>query len=601
MGRAMADNGVLDLNQGRPQLPDPSTAQGWLDRAARLLQRGEARAAAAAASQACHLAPQDARAHYVYGQAWLALGEAGRAAQASAAAVRLAPGWADAWVNYGVARYREGAIEDAKTAMRQALHHAPGHPAATANLGAFLNISGEPEQAEALLRDSLARAPENAGARLNLVADLLQEGRHAEALALLDAPIPPDADTARHWHLQRALALVELGRVAEAGAAMDSVAALGPIPPAQAPLWHWRQALLARATGDAAAARGHAGRMAAALDAMGPEATPEHRIMGHYNLAKLYSGFGDDAEAMRHWSAGHRLLGAMQPFSRADNAAFIDASIAAFPAARFIDGPRATNRDPAPVFIVGMPRSGTTLCEQILAAHRDVHGAGERGDLLRAFTALGGGQDAAAAHRVAGLDAAALDAAAAAYLAALHRLAPDKARIVDKMPGNYLFLGLVGLMLPGARIIHCVRDPRDIGLSIFTFRFYGHHAYAHDLGDLGWAIGEQLRLMAHWRAALPNPILTVRLDDWVHDFDATLARVLAHVDLPPDPACARFYERDSRVRTISREQVRQPVNASGLGRWRRYAPQLAPLIAELEARDALAGWAAPSGVHVAAS
>jgi tetratricopeptide (TPR) repeat protein len=453
-----------------------------------------------------------------------------------------------------------------------------------------MRISGESEQAEALLRATLAQAPDQAGARMNLAADLLQEGRAAEAVALLEAPVPADPAAARHWHLQRSLGLIELGRNAEARAALAAIAELGPVPPAVAPLWHWRHALLARADGDAAGMQAQAAQMAAALEAMGPEGTPEHRIMGHYDLAKLYSGSGDDAAAMRHWAAGHALLRRTQPFSRGDHAAFIDASIAAFDADRLRTGPRAGNADPAPVFIVGMPRSGTTLCEQILAAHRDVHGAGERTALGQVFAALGGGQDAAAVRRVAARDAAALDAAAADYLARLHALAPDRARIVDKMPGNYLYLGLVGLLLPGARIIHCLRDPRDIGLSIFTFRFYGHHPYAHDLADLGWTIAAQLRLMAHWRAALPNPILTVRLGDWVTDFEATLAAVLAHVGLPPDPACARFHESDSRVRTVSREQVRQPVNARGLGRWRRYAAHLAPLIAELEAARALDGW-----------
>ncbi|MGH7212543.1 MAG: sulfotransferase family protein, partial [Acetobacteraceae bacterium] len=154
---------------------------------------------------------------------------------------------------------------------------------------------------------------------------------------------------------------------------------------------------------------------------------------------------------------------------------------------------------------------------------------------------------------------------------------------VDKMPGNYLHLGLVGLLLPGAKIIHCVRDPRDIGLSIFTFRFYGEHPYAHDLTDLGWYIAQQHRLMRHWRAAVPLPMLTVRLADWVEDFAATLRRVLDFLGLPYDPACERFYEQDRRVRTVSRAQVRQPVNARGIGRWRAYEKQLAPLIAELRA------------------
>lgn len=158
------------------------------------------------------------------------------------------------------------------------------------------------------------------------------------------------------------------------------------------------------------------------------------------------------------------------------------------------------------------------------------------------------------------------------------------------MPGNFLYLGLVGLMLPGARIIHCARDPRDIGLSIFTFRFHGARGYAHDLADLGWYIGQHDRLMAHWKTALPNPILTVRLSDWISDFDATLECVLAHLELPPDENCARFYEFESRVRTVSRAQVREPINARGLGRWTTYAPQLVSLIAELDLAGSLDGW-----------
>jgi tetratricopeptide (TPR) repeat protein len=508
----------------------------------------------------------------------------------------LAPRWPDAWVNYGIARYRQGHIEDAKMAMRQALLSAPGHAAAAANLGAFMRITGEFEGGEALLRDSLARGPENAGARLNLVAMLLQEERSADALALLEAApaLPEDTAALRHWHLQHALALLQLGRSAQARPVLSALAGLGPLPPALAPLWHWRLVLLALAEGDGAGAREQARQMAAALAAMGPEAVPEHQIMARYDLAKFWSGQNDHDTAFGHWQAGHALLRRFQAFSREAHGAFIDTNMSLLDRARFATGTRAGNADPAPVFIVGMPRSGTTLCEQILAAHAQVHGAGERVALGQTFAALGGGHDTAAAvNRITGLDAATLDAAAARYLADLHALAPDKTRIVDKMPGNYLYLGLVGLLLPGARIIHCVRDPRDIGLSIFTFRFHGQHGYAHDLADLGWTIAQHDRLMAHWRAALPNPVLTVKLADWVTDFAGTLTRVLAHIGLPPDPACERFYEADSRVRTVSRAQVRQPVNARGLDRWRTYSAGLAPLIAELEQAGALEGWDYP--------
>ncbi len=557
------------------------------------VRAGDSNAALLAASEACHAAPHLPQPHYAYGAAWLALGDPARAEQAFATALRIAPAWAEAWINYGLARYRQGAIEDAKSAMRQALRHAPDHPVATSNLGAFMRITGQSEAAEALLRHTIATEPDNAGARLNLAADLLLEERAAEALTLLEAApaLPAEPRALRHWHLQKSLAQLQLGRPAEARAVLDALLALGPIPPEIAPLWYWRHVLLALAEGDPLRARLLAAEMGTALDAMGPDAVLEHRIMVHYDLAKFWSGQGVHEAAFAHWIAGHALLKPVQPFSRDDHLAFIEANIAAFPAARFKHGPVARNADLAPVFIVGMPRSGTTLCEQILAAHAQVHGAGERSALGAMFAQLGGrSESAAAVRRIASLDTATLDNAAARFLAALHLLAPDKARIVDKMPGNYLDLGLVGLLLPGAKFIHCVRDPRDIGLSIFTFRFHGFHGYAHDLADLGWTIAQQSRLMAHWHQALPNPILTVKLADWVEDFDATLARVLAHLDLPHDPNCVRFHESESRVRTASRAQVRQPVNARGLGRWRRYESELQPLIAELEQAGALEAW-----------
>jgi tetratricopeptide (TPR) repeat protein len=551
---------------------------------------GAVAAALRMASDACHAAPDRAESHYAYGEAWLAAGEPARAEQAFATALRLASNWADAWVNYGIARYRQGATEDAKAAMRQALIRQPGHAAATANLGAFMRITGEGEAAETLLRAAITAAPGNVGARLNLAADLLSEERATEALALLDAAnTPVDPQALRYWHLHRSLALLQLGEADAAASCLEAFARLGPIPRALLPHWHWRQVLLALCRGDRMAAQRAALAQEAALADMGPDAVLEHRIMARYDLAKFWSAQGEHRRAFAQWQEGHRLLRIVQPFSRDAHRAVIDTTIAHFTRRRFSEGPCASNTDAAPVFIVGMPRSGTTLCEQILGAHAAVHGAGERAALGRAYARLGG-HGAPAVQRLTALGQGELDAAAAAYLGELHALAPGKTRVVDKMPGNYLYLGLVGLMLPGARIIHCVRDPRDIGLSIFTFRFHGAHGYAHDLADLGWTIAQQDRLMAHWRAALPNPILTVRLADWVEDFDATLSRVLAHLGLPPDANCARFYERDSRVRTVSRAQVRQPVNARGLGRWRTYADDLAPLIGELESAGLLAAW-----------
>jgi tetratricopeptide (TPR) repeat protein len=578
---------LASINTGRVIPPvDPDSYIACLQAFTAHTRVGDRQAALTAAGEACQIAPNRPETHYAHGQAWLALGDPAKAEQAFAAAIRIAPAWADAWINFGISRYRQGFIEDAKTAMRNALRHAPGHRAAAANLGAFMRISGEPEAAVILLRQSIDAAPDNAAARLNLAADLLQEERAGDALALLDAApsLPKDAPLLRHWYLQRSLALLQLGRPAEARSDLAALVAPGPVPPEIAPLFLWRHVLLALGEGDRPRAMQAAEAMQGALDSMGPNAVPEHRIMAHYDLAKFWSGHNRQSTAFGHWIQGHELLKQIQPFSRAEHLAFIDANIAAFPKARFKRRSIARNNDRTPVFIVGMPRSGTTLCEQILAAHARVYGAGERSALGRLANRLG---DPAA---IAALDRTALDAAANEYLAELHALAPDKTRVVDKMPGNYAYLGLVGLLFPRAKIIHCVRDPRDIGLSIFTFRFHGHHGYAHDLADLGWTIAQQQRLMAHWRDVLPNPVLTVRLSDWVADFDDTLQRVLALVDLPHDANCARFYETDSRVRTVSRSQVKQPVNARGLGRWRSYEVELQPLIAELDLAGALADW-----------
>jgi tetratricopeptide (TPR) repeat protein len=504
--------------------------------------------------------------HYTLGLAYLAGGYFGRAADCFRAATRLAPRFAEAWLNLGVAYYRDGDILRAKQAMREVLRIDPDNHAAAANLGSFMRLTGEGEAGEDLLRSMVARHPGAAAARLNLAADLLQEDRAAEALDLLDGPKPADSLMRQHWLLQRALAFIKLGRLDEA---RDAMAALGPLPPSLQPLWRWRRVLLAMQGAGEAAPQEEAAAMEASLHDT-PSILPEHRIMGHYDLARFWSGLRDRDRAFPHWVAGHRLLSRFQPFSREAYADFVDETIARLDATRLAGGPRAANSDQTPVFVVGMPRSGTTLIEQILAAHGQVHGAGERPALGQAFWQLGrASETAAAVRRIAALDQAALDGAAGQYLAELHALDPAAERIIDKMPGNFRHLGLAALLMPGARVIAC------------------DHAYANDLADLGWYIGQQKRLMAHWAAALPNPIMTVRLKDWVDDFSGTLRRVLSFLGLPYDPACEAFHEVKRRVRTVSRTQVQEKVNPRGIGRWREYDGHLAPMIAALQESGAL--------------
>jgi hypothetical protein len=197
------------------------------------------------------------------------------------------------------------------------------------------------------------------------------------------------------------------------------------------------------------------------------------------------------------------------------------------------------------------------------------------------FRLTGSSLNPEAVRKAADLDIRTLDAVGQAHLDQLHELAPTARYLVDKMPGNALHLGFVSTILPGARVIHCTRDPRDIGLSIFQHRLFGYHPYAHDLADLGWYIAQHLRLMQHWRATLRLPLLSVGLHNWVNDFQGTLRSVLTFLDLPYEPACEDFHLLTRKVRTVSKDQVREPINARGLDRWREYAHQLAPLIDEL--------------------
>jgi tetratricopeptide (TPR) repeat protein len=566
----------------------PGNAAPLLNLAAALLELGDTGASRDAARQAVMLEPKSAEAHYTLGLAESAAHDASVAREAFAAAVGIDPKFADAWIGLGRAKYQLGDVAGATQAMASALRLKPDHGIAEANLAVFMGLRGDQTAAMARLRAILQRDPACMPARINLATQLILDREPAEALDVLSAA-PPPGPAGVHWRAQRAGALLMLHRNAEARAELDAITE--PQGDAEI-LIAWRRIVLALRAGDRAAAEGLAARTSE-LAGSETAALLEHRIIAHFDLARYRYRNGERERAFDHWQQGHALLARTQPFSRPRHAEFVAASIAAYDRARLSDGPRAENEDAAPIFIVGMPRSGTTLTEQILAAHPSVYGAGERTAVRDTLTRLAGASlDAASVAKAASLEGGTLDEAGRAHLHALHALAPDARYVIDKMPGNALHLGFIATILPHARVIYCVRDPRDIGLSIFQRRFYGYHPYAHDLGDLGWYIGQHMRLMEHWRAVLPLPVLTVDLADWINDFPATLRTVLAFLDLPYAAACEDFYLQRRKVRTSSRDQVRQPITARGLGRWREFAHRLAPLIEELARADAL-----PSGGH----
>jgi tetratricopeptide (TPR) repeat protein len=248
------------------------------------------------------------------------------------------------------------------------------------------------------------------------------------------------------------------------------------------------------------------------------------------------------------------------------------------------------NASTRPVFIVGMPRSGTTLTEQIIASHPDVAGAGELGDITFIAASLGfqPNEAGAFAKRVAALSPKETDRLAEKYLATLDRFSTTAARVTDKMPDNFMYLGLIALIFPNAKLVHCRRDPLDTCVSCFTTQLMDRNQpFATDLASLGAYYREYASLMAHWRSALPVAIFESSYERLIEAPEVSARALIDFIGLAWDPTCLAFHESKRPVETASRFQVRQPLYTTSVARWRRYESHLGPLKVALG--DLLAG------------
>jgi hypothetical protein len=259
----------------------------------------------------------------------------------------------------------------------------------------------------------------------------------------------------------------------------------------------------------------------------------------------------------------------------------VDGLIAAFEGADF--APLSTPAEgPRPIFVTGLPRSGTTLVEQILASHSAVTGGGELRFLLEEAYRLMG-DPGRGFTRLAELSEGALAGFGRAYLDLLARAVPGAGVITDKSIQTHLVIGLVAKVLPWARILVVRRDPRDLGLSIYRNVFApGTHLYAYDQADIAAYIATFEKMMAFWRAALPGRFEEIRYEDLVAEPEARTRALVAAAGLDWEEACLSFHESARQVATLSIQQVRQPIHGGAAGGWRRHAADLAPMIAALE-------------------
>jgi len=270
-----------------------------------------------------------------------------------------------------------------------------------------------------------------------------------------------------------------------------------------------------------------------------------------------------------------------RPFDPAAHSAWISRQIDYFTPQRLRSLSRATHGSRRPVFIVGMPRSGTSLVEQILASHGDVFGAGELrllGDVARSLAPVDSSADAAFPRCLESLPPEQIERLGSRYLDGIAGLDATARYVTDKMPLNFLMLGFIELLLPACRVIQCTRDPRDTCLSCYFTDFGLGNEFSFSLSHLASYYRDYQRLMTHWRQALALPMLEIRYEDLVADTEGQIHRMLEFLELPWGPRCLDFHQSRRYVATASREQVHRPIYVSSVGRWTNYRRHITELL-----------------------
>ena len=535
----------------RPALP-----AGHLNLGNVLAQAGQLQGAVDCYRRALALRPDLAAAHGNLGNALRGMGQLGEAAAALARAVALQPGDAVTRYNLAVVWRQLGAVAAARDAFAAAVRLRPDFAAALAGLGGALLALGQSAAAIEALARAVALAPDCAAFHNDLGNALREAGRveaaidcHTRAVAL-----QPDFAVA---HENLGNELQELGRF-DAARTAYARAVLA------APRCASHYLALANAGGLTVDAPEFAGLQALAGEI--ENLAPGARAEVHFALATVLDAAGTCDAAFSHWVDGNRAQRGLIAYDEDAALARLTRIARAYHAGVFAG--RGDVAADGPVFVVGMPRSGTTLVEQILASHPAVFGAGELASLPRLVDRLGLGDGVPAA--------AALAALGSDYTAAVHRRAPEAARIVDKLPDNALRAGLIHLAMPGARIIHVRRDGFETCMSCFTKLFRGDVPYAYDLAELGRYYRAHAGLMAHWQRVLPDGVwLEVAYAALIADLPGQTARMLAHCGLEWDAACLDFGKTARPVRTASTMQVRAGFRAArGWARYRRHAAAL---------------------------
>ncbi len=551
----------------------PNQAEANNNLGAAFTARGQLPEAQACFRQAVHLKPDYAAAYKNLGNVLKLQGKYDEALASLQLALRLDPRYAGALTGMGSVLQKLGRQLEALSCHQQALAINPRSADALTNLGSTLAELNRHAEAIRYFQQALAIQPDLAIAHNHLGSSLGALGRHAEAIACHQKAITLNPELA-DAHFSLGVVLRTVGRIQESRQGLEKAIALAP----QRTDYFYNLAESHRFAPD--------DPLLAHMETLGkqPIATPE-RIFLHFGLGKVYADLDRPEDAFRHLSEGNRLQRQRVQYRESATLRVFKRLATVFTPELLRAKAGLGDLSTLPIFIIGMPRSGSTLLEQVLSSHPKVFGAGE----IKAFIS--------AAAKIDGIDAPhvetfrkameamtgdVLSSVGAAYVRQLQSLAPAAERIVDKALGNFIVVGLIHLVLPNARILHMRRDPVDTCVSCFSKWFALEQQHTYDLAELGRYYRAYEELMAHWRGVLPEGVmLEVQYEDLVADLEPQARRIIAHCGLDWDEHCLDFHRTERAVNTASAAQVRQPIYRSSVGRWQSWRGFLQPLLEAL--------------------
>lgn len=519
-------------------------------------------------AKALELHPNYAEAHSNYANLQHDLGHLVEAAATARRAIELNPQLADAYINLAAIEESRNLPAETLRWLDALLSFAPLHSGGLAARAMALKQLDRLEEAVATARRAVEAQPENAEA-FNILGKVLHAtGQFDEALSAFAKAADLPGVAREQALVNQALLFMETGRKEKAGEIFNQV--LDSFPKSVSARFNQSDMKTYRISDPDIV------KMESLLSDPGLQSYND-RMYLHFTLGKAYLDGGNGDRAFHHLNEGNRMKRQTFTFDSADTARWLAQIADSFTPAVMKKFKGAGSSSSLPVFVIGIPRSGTTLVEQILASHPQVHGGGELSCLQRLV-----GSIPCYPVDVKGLSKEEVSQLGQSYLAQVEPLALGRRYLVDKMPANFLHVGLIRLILPEARIIHCRRDPVDTCLSCYSKLFTAEQKFAYDLTEIGEFHRGYQTLMAHWRKIVPKDrFIEVDYEAVVDDLEGQARRLVDFLGLPWDDACLEFYKTRRVVRTASANQVTQPIYTSSKGRWKPYADQLKPLLAAL--------------------